>query len=336
MIILTDCMGAVVDEGGMKVANSLAKRIKAADPSVTIVSYGSEAMDSDVHCPANKLLLSWPLIRLLLKRREPVLYLPSYARTLPTAVRVFILSLFARWGLRVVIVMRAPIKKLSSLLLRLSGVEVLCLSEESCEAFRAVIRGKAGQLKTGVDTQRFVPVSQERKLELRRKYSLPADKPLVLHVGHMKEGRNVGELLKVDDRFHVLLVVSTLTAAFEDHALRERLQAKNNLTIIDSYVPHIEEIYQLADVYFFPVVAQRNCIDVPLSALEAAACGVPVVATPYGELKQLLHNEGFYRIDSFDAGSINMLLETSIQNGVNPREHVLPYDWANAVKTLLQ
>lgn len=336
MIILTNCLGNTADEGGMKVCSSLARRIKAADPSVTVVSCGSEAGECDVHCPAGKFLLSWPLVKLLFQRREPVLYLPAYARTLPTAMRIFLLSLVARWGLRVLIVMRAPINRLSGVLLKLSGAEILCLSEESREAFAGVIGIRAGQLQTGVDTTRFIPVSPEEKLALRRKYGLPADKPIVLHVGHMKEGRNIRQLLKVDESFHVVLVVSTLTAEFEDAELRHTLQQKENLSIIDSYIPHIEEIYQLADAYFFPVEKARHCIDVPLSALEAASCGVPVVSTPYGEMKQLLGHEGFYRIDSFEQEDINDLLDTAIRRGANGRVHVLPYDWQNAVTELLR
>lgn len=336
MIIVTNCLGNTADEGGMKVCSSLARRIKAANPAVTVVSCGSEAGACDVHCPAGKFLLSRKLVKLLLKRREPVLYLPEYARTLPTAMRIFLLSLFARWRLRVLIVMRAPINRLSGMLLRLSGAEVLCLSAESREAFAAVIGQRATQVKTGVDTRRFVPVSPEEKLALRQRYGLPQDKPIVLHVGHMKEGRNIRQLMKVDDRFHVVLVVSTLTAEFEDAELRHTLQQKENLTVIDRYIPRIEEIYQAADVYLFPVEKPRHCIDVPLSALEAASCGLPVVSTPYGEMKRLLGCSGFYQLDDFDAKNINDLLETAIRRGEHGREHVLPYDWQHAVTELMQ
>ena len=77
MIIVTNCLGNTADEGGMKVCSSLARRIKAANPAVTVVSSGSEAGACDVHCPAGKFLLSWKLVKLLLARKEPVLYLPG-------------------------------------------------------------------------------------------------------------------------------------------------------------------------------------------------------------------------------------------------------------------
>ena len=335
MIILTDCLGNAADEGGMKVCSSLTKRLKIADPSVTVVSYGEMAGACDLHIPANKFLLSWRLFRLLRQKKEPVLYLPSYARTLPLAGRILMLTLLAGRRVRALIVMRAPIKKLSALLLKMSGAEILCLSEESAEAFRQEAGISARQLKTGVDTQCFKPVSAEKKAQLRRKYGLPEDRHIVLHVGHMKEGRNIGAMGKLDERFHGVLVVSTLTAAFEDKMLRNSLEGKKNLTILDQYLPHIEEMYQLADVYLFPVEKRRHCIDVPLSALEAAACSIPVVATEYGELKTLLGRAGFTRIESFDAQKLNDQLEAAICKGGDPRPHVLPYDWQHTVKELL-
>ncbi len=335
MIVLTNCLTKIADEGGMKVANSLTRRIKAADPSVTVVSCGSENTDCDVHIPTNKLLMNAKLAKYLLRRREPVLFMPAYARALAMTVRIFILSLFARWGLKVLIVMSTPITGLPRLLLKMSGAQVLCLSEESCQTFRDAIGERASHLCTGVDTARFVPADKARKLELRRKYGLPEDKPIVLHVGHMKEGRNIGQMMKIDPCYHAVLAVSTMTAEFEDKELRERLLTRQELTLFDQHIPCIEELYQLSDVYFFPVTARHNCIDVPLSALEAAACGLPVVATPYGELKALLDKEGFFRIDSFEAEKINALLDQAAASGRNGREAVIPYDWENSVQTLL-
>lgn len=336
MIILTDCLGNTADEGGMKVCSSLANRLKAADPSVTVVSYGEQAGTSDVHIPTNKFLMSWPLLRLLRRKKEPILYLPSYARMLPMAGRILILTLLALRRVQALIVMRPPYHKLGSWLLKLSGAEILCLSEEATEAFRQTVGDRARQIKAGVDTARFAPVAAEEKVELRKKHGLPADKPIVLHVGHMKEGRGVGAMARLDNRFHGVLVVSSLTAGFEDKVLHERLAAQDNLTIIDEYIPCIEELYQLADVYLFPVEKARNCIDVPLSALEAAACGIPVVATEYGELKGLLGQDGFYRLDRLDADTLNDRLEAALREDGDPRPCVLPYDWKNAVVQLLR
>ena len=47
-----------------------------------------------------------------------------------------------------------------------------------------------------------------------------------------------------------------------------------------------EELYQLSDAYLFPVLDPSGAIEMPLSVLEAMACGVPVLTTPFGDLQQ--------------------------------------------------
>lgn len=335
MIILTNCLTETADEGGLKVATSLTRRMKAADASVTVVSCGSTPAGSDVHLQANKLMLNGALARFLRKSREEVLYIPAYARMLPTALRIAMLSLYSGGRLKTLLVMKSPIGKLAGWLLKSCRAEILALSEDAWRHYGAVIGERAIRLQTGVDTERFVPADAVKKAALRGKYGIPADKKVVLHVGHLTQGRNLQHLLKLDESFHVVLVVSSFSLNEKDEALREQLLARKNVTLIDQYLPAVEEIYQLSDVYLFPVVEDCNCIDVPLSVLEAASCGVPVVTTRYGEMQTLVEQPGFYPIESFDADALNALVSRAAEGTANPREAVLPYDWKWAVETLL-
>lgn len=335
MIILTNCLSDVVDEGCLKVANSLINRIKKANPETTVITYGEAAKPGDLHLKVNKLLLNGKLLWLLWKKKEPVLYVPAVAKGHTMAARVAVLSLAARKGLRVVQVMQHPTGKLAGLLLKWSRAEIITLSAASCRYYKNLIGQRAKYLKTGVDTLRFHPVDETQKRKLRENYSLPADKPVVLHVGHLRTGRNVEQLLALDESLHGVLVASTYASDEQEHELKEKLQTASNVTVLGGYLPNIEEIYQLADVYLFPVVKEHNCIDTPLSALEAAACDVPVVATPYGELEELIHEDGFYEISSFEPDSLNKLLHKAVQEKKNPRGSVLAYDWDLAVKKIL-
>lgn len=335
MIILSNCLTDVADEGCRKVVASLAGRIKAAVPQTLVVSYESASPMSERHIRANKLMVSKELAALLRQRQEPLLYLPSPAKMLSTAIRLAVLSRYARWGLRVVLPMEFPVDGLSRLLIRASGAEVMALSEQAYRSYRAAFGEKAGRLYAGVDTARFLPVDGARKAALREKYGIPKDKPVVLHVGHLKAGRGIGCLADIGEDFHVILVASTQTAAEREGDLRSRLEARPNLTILDTYLPHVEELYQLSDVYLFPVEQAGNCIDVPLSALEAAACGIPVLATAYGELRELLKEDGFCPIRSFAPPVLNEQLWQILKEGKNPRASVLKYDWSLAAAQLL-
>lgn len=335
MIILSNCLTRTEDEGSLKVANSMIKRVKKAAPETTVISYERQSPLSDRHLPINKLLLNGELIRLLRKKKEPVLYIPFPAGMLPTALRIFILSRFARWGLQAVLVMQGTMGKLPQWLIKASGARVLTVSRPTWEIYRKLIGDRAVYLKAGVDTERFRPVDDGRKAALREKYGLPVHKPIVLHVGHLNAGRNIGQLLHLDEKWNIVLVVSTLTAGEQDDGLRAQFMGKANVTLLDSFLPDIEEVYQLADVYLFPVAVAGHCIDVPLSALEAAACGIPVVTTDYGEMKELIGKDGFYPIQSFEPAALDALLRRAAEEGINPRPGVLEYDWNMAVKHLL-
>lgn len=137
--------------------------------------------------------------------------------------------------------------------------------------------------------------------------------------------------MKLDPQYQVLLVTSTLTKNEQDLALKQELLACENVKIIDSYLPNIEEIYQMSDVYFFPVLKSCQCIDVPLSCLEAAACNKPIVTTDYGEMKEFRGRDGFYFLACFDENSLNEKIQEALcQKNANAREAVLEYDWDRA------
>lgn len=337
MLILSNCLSQTPDEGCLNVANSLIKRIKALQPEVTVVSYGDDPAQGDVHLRLNKFLLSRKLRKLLRKKKEPVLYLPFPARSVATAMRIFCLSVLSPRPVAALLTMTEPVGLVGKLLLKFSGANVLALSREAADRYEAVLGKKRVQyLKTGVDTKKFVPVSEQEQKELKISYGLDPEKRVILHAGHLKQGRNIAQLMKFDDAWQVVLVTSTLTAQEADMQLREQLLARKNIRIIDTYLPEIQQVYQLCDCYFFPVTEPGNCIDVPLSVLEAAACGKPVLSTDYGEMRSLLCKDGFYPIESFEEAALNQRMAQIVQTSADPREAVLEYDWNCAVSEIMK
>ena len=331
MLILTNCLIKNADEGCVNVAYNLIKRIKTAVSNVKVISYERTSELTDVQMELNMLMLSIPLIKLLRKEKK-VLYIPFPAKMKATAVRIWMLSRFCK-DLSVLISMHDNIDTFSGLLLKNSKAKLIVLSESAYKDFSAVVGNRVSYIKTGVDTKKFTPVEQNTKLSLRKKYNIDESAKVILHIGHLNEGRNIQQLLNLSDEYFVVLVTSTLTKNEQDKQLKDAFLKRENTLLIDDYVEHIEEIYQLSDLYLFPVIESGHCIDVPLSVLEAASCGIPVLTTDYGEIKAFKNKEGFSYISSFE--NLNELVNSAINEKTNNiRNAVLDYDWNNAIDFL--
>lgn len=333
MIIITDCLTEKQDEGCVKVANQLTLRLKRKLPETTILSFRQMTDQSDLHMNLNRLFLNRSLATLLRSRKEPVLYIPFSSNTAASVLRTFILSLYTHKKTNVLFTLRHPMHSVSRWLLKRSGARVVVLSEASRDFFRQN-GNKTVYIKAGVDTARFVPITQDKKQGLRDKYHIPRDKTVVLHVGHLKAGRNVRKLLLLSKEYHVILVCSPRSE--QDPQLRNLLEAQVNITVMDRFLDSVEELYQLSDVYFFPVQEQGNCIDAPLSVLEAAACNIPVVTTDFGELSALRKETGFLYLSDLSCDTLNDAVETmSRMLSCDNRSAAAGYDWELAADQLI-
>lgn len=330
-MILTNGLTDVADEGFLKVANSLIKRLKNTRKDIEVVSYERQSNLTDTFIIPNKFMSS-KCVRDACKKHGEVLYVPFPTKKWVMALRVYLLSRFSK-KLSVILVLKTPVGFLGKLLLKRSGARIVVFSRDAACFYGDIVGAqRVTYLKTGVDTQKFTPVSADRVAELKKKYDFEPDRKVVLHVGHLNEGRNIRKLMKIRDEYQVLLVTSTLTKNEADQNLRQELLARPNIRIIDEYVPQIEELYQLADVYFFPVVEYGHCIDVPLSCIEAFSCDKPVITTHFGEMKEFDGVKGVVYIDEFDDKTINEKVGDALRfDGGGTRAVALDYDWQKTV-----
>ena len=333
MLILSNALTNVVDEGCIKIANNLVKRIKKADESTFVVAFERISDLADEYVTVNKLLLNRKLISKIKQNKGSFMYIPFPAKTRSVSLRIFILSLFARRNFSVILCMTSEIDVLSKLLFKMSRAKFVVFSKRSFELYSSVVSEKKVEyLRIGVDIERFVPALKDTAEMLKEKYGFDPRKKLVLHVGHLNKGRNIQQLEKLTKEYQVLLVTSTQTQDEQDMELKKELIA-HGISIIDTYIPDIEEIYQMADVYFFPVLEQGHCIDVPLSCLEAAACNKPIVTTDFGEMREFVGKKGFYFIESFEQQELLLKIRQALEaEVVSSRQSVLEYDWSSAIE----
>lgn len=118
----------------------------------------------------------------------------------------------------------------------------------------------------GVDTRAFRPVPPEEKGRLRRSLGWD-ERPKVLSVGRLVPRKGIDLLLRaLDDRYDVVL------CGRGDMPLPER---PGLLVYRSPDEETLRRIYQAADLYVLPSHSEGAF---PLSAQEAMACGLPVVA----------------------------------------------------------
>lgn len=185
---------------------------------------------------------------------------------------------------------------------------------------------------SGVDIQRFVPVSQATKLNLRRRLNLSENELIVLHVGHIKEDRNLRVLgsLQRKSKGSIQVVIIGSTTTHHDRDLLGQLTGLGCKVLIE-FVPDIQSYYQMADVYVFPTVDSQAAIQIPLSVLEAMSCNLPVVTTRFGGLEDLfLEENGLYYLDQLDGKALwAAVVAASECKSVATREMIMELNWAH-------
>jgi hypothetical protein len=315
------------DEGIKKSAQELAAALERKGATVYRV-------DGEESVGVRKLLLSSRMLRALRSSKVgAVIYLPTQSATVGSLVRSKVLRSLATTKVALISLQPRELKPLPGPLMRWLSPDLLLTPDPAMlEAARS--RGlNAAFLQVGVDHDRFAPVGAERKLALRRKHALPPDSVIALHVGHARWERGLTWL--VDLGTGVVPVVAISRSLGVDQAVVRWLR-HSSVHLIDTYLPDIQELYQLADVYVFPVRSKHSASAAPLSVLEAMACNLPVVSTPFGALPHMVSERAglFFAEDQPRFRSAVATASALSPGQVRTRQQVLRYDWAAAADTV--
>lgn len=153
------------------------------------------------------------------------------------------------------------------------------LVEEGVEANKIAI------IPQPLDLGQFSP--PDDKAKAKRALSLPDDKPVALTVARLQEEKGADRLLEIihetvekDDEL-VFCVVGRGEYQSEFESLSD-----HDRVVYHEYVPHeeIPTFYKAADVFVLPSRVEG----VPNVILESLATGIPVLATPVGEVPHML------------------------------------------------
>ncbi|GCE10301.1 glycosyltransferase [Tengunoibacter tsumagoiensis] len=150
------------------------------------------------------------------------------------------------------------------------------------------LRAPAAPISNGVDLKTYSP--GPRDPEVLRRFGLPEDRPLILHVNRLSEEKRIDVLLdamvKLKSNAHVALV-SSGPAEAELREQVEQLQIGDRVSFL-GFVRDADllALRRSADLFVIPSEADLQS----LATMEAMACGLPVIAANAYALPELVHN----------------------------------------------
>ncbi|HKF78900.1 MAG TPA: glycosyltransferase, partial [Candidatus Dormibacteraeota bacterium] len=328
-LMVAEELGATPDEGYVSFVRALHAQLSVHRPTV-------------LHATRGRRWAGWGPLRLLDRvsrlveaarlpqvraaRPATVVYLSRSSVTAVALARARLLRALCRAPLAFVALQGSAGRRLPGFVLRRLAPDLLLVPTEHDRAAAVALGIPAATVCSGVDLERFRPPEPGEREALRRKWGLSPEDQVVLHVGHLRKGRNLRVMASIAAWPGVTaLVAASSWRGPESDGLRRELEA-HGVTVIDGYVPNVEELYRLADCYVFPTVSPGSAVALPLSILEALASDLPVVSTTFGALA-----ERFGDVPGLElVESPTLLLERALAAcgmRVRTRHLVQPYGW---------
>ena len=295
ILLVTEYLNPPYDEGIKKTVFNLFESLDENYHLRVICRYGFEKENVNV-IGTNRLFISRKIKHIISNfSPEILIYFPFASMTFASYLRFFILKKYSKNAKSIIFALQP--KKMKNWQERIVNFikpsVALSPSPQLIENWDK-LGWKSKFLPLYTDLEKFVllPTSQS-KSELRKRYNIPTNKYVISHMGHLNEGRNLESLIPLQNMGYQIVIVgssSTPKDALGSDNLKQKL-LDSGIIILNKYIEKIEEIYQLSDLYVFPVVADCSSIGLPLSILEARACGIPVLTTKFGSVEGFLSDD---------------------------------------------
>lgn len=132
----------------------------------------------------------------------------------------------------------------------------------------------------GYNCDKYFPVSEDEKKELRKKFGYPTDEKILIYVAELNENKNqkmlinaLNEVLKTEKNVRLILCGEDNCNAKCKKAASE-LGIENKIDFV-GHVENIDEYFHLSDI----CVGSSYREGLPVNVMEALACALPVVLT---------------------------------------------------------
>lgn len=190
--------------------------------------------------------------------KRPIVLTQHVARVMHSSRLVMIVQriAYATWG--------AFVLHSSAIVIVYNDIVKQFLTNECGVPTRRVI-----ELRNGIDLKLFHPATDGEKLELRRRFGLPLEKPLVLFVGRLVPKKGAMKLFEASDKEYDIAFVGS------GDALDGRTGTSGVHIMGSMGQAELAKLYRTADLFVFPSEGEMFT----LAMQEAMASGLPVVTT---------------------------------------------------------
>jgi glycosyltransferase involved in cell wall biosynthesis len=343
ILIVSERLSRDFDDGIKNIALNLLLELRK-EHRVRGMSEWEQLPDLDVDCiTSNRWYLS-SAVRDFVRRDPPelIIYVPWTSATFRSLFRLRALKAWSGGAKTVIVATQPmPLDGPDGALSRFLAPDLsVAMSEDTCE----ILRGKGfhcSLLPPGIDPQRFSPDSIEgERSSLRSEFGVSEDAFLVTHVGHVKRERfhpeilgNIAALPGVE-----MLVIGSPHTPPEPEIMEAAV--RSGVHLVRRYVENIASIYRMSDLYLFPVRNPYACVGIPLSVIEALACGCPVLSTPFQGLPALLpETQGVIHYAADDEVLVEQVRTIRAQSRTDAdtiRNAVSGFTWSKIARSILE
>jgi glycosyltransferase involved in cell wall biosynthesis len=149
-------------------------------------------------------------------------------------------------------------------------------------------------ITNGVDISKFRRANALEKQQLRRQLSIPKKRTIVTYAGRLVSYKGLPLLLRVAEAIQreckevgfVLIGSGGIDIHNCETELKEFVRAKclEEAVYFPGEVGNVHEYLQASDIFVLP--SEEDAF--PAALVEAMACGLPVVSTPVGGIKEII------------------------------------------------
>jgi len=192
-----------------------------------------------------------------------------------------------------------------------------CLITINDEDYECAVKKKfkAGFIKkvngVGIDLNKFIPQTVEKKKELRKKYGYDENDFILIYVGELNHNKNQGLIINVVDVLKNKISNIKLLLVGDGNLMGQYMNQvkKLNLEEYINFLGYRKDIPNLMAISDIAVSASRR-EGLPVNVMEAMATGLPLVVTDCRGNHDLIRNgENGYVVDINDVENFANVIE---------------------------